>query len=153
MHKIVIGRKDIADFEKLNLLGIEVKIDSGAYTSSFHCHEIAKVIKDGQEMIKCNFLDPDHPQYHETEFFFSIFKIRKVKSSNGQVEERFSINTEITIFKKTIPIELTLTERADMKHPVLLGRKFISKKFLIDTSRKNLSHNNKLIEITYKNNS
>jgi hypothetical protein len=34
-----------------------------------------------------------------------------------------------------------------MKHPVLLGRKFISKRFLIDTSRKNLSVNGKLIEI------
>lgn len=151
MTKIVIGRKDIADFEKLNLSGIEVKIDSGAYTSSFHCHEIEKVIIDGKEVVKCNFLDPDHPQYHETEFFFSIFKIRKVKSSNGQVEERFSITTEITIFKKRMPIELTLTERADMKHPVLLGRKFISKKFLIDTSRKNLSYNEKIIEITNKN--
>ncbi len=151
MTKIVIGRKDVADFEKLSLYGIEVKIDSGAYTSSFHCHQIEKVIVDGKDVIKCNFLDPDHPQYHEAEFFFSNFKIRKVKSSNGQVEERFSIHTEITIFKKRIPIELTLTERADMKHPVLLGRKFISKKFLIDTSRKNLSYNQKLIEITYKN--
>ena len=63
------------------------------------------------------------------------------------VEERFSIFTEITIFKNIYPIELTLTERPDMKHPVLLGRKFFSGKFLIDTSRKNLSFNNKIIEI------
>jgi hypothetical protein len=63
------------------------------------------------------------------------------------VEERFSIFTEITIFKNIYPIELTLTERPDMKHPVLLGRKFLSKRFLIDTSRKNLSYNQKLIEI------
>jgi len=34
-----------------------------------------------------------------------------------------------------------------MKYPVLLGRKFISKKFLIDTSRKNLSLNGKVLEI------
>jgi hypothetical protein len=63
------------------------------------------------------------------------------------VEERLSIVTEIIIFKRKYPIELTLTERADMKHPVLLGRKFLSKRFLIDTSRKNLSFNNKIIEI------
>ncbi|HDR52831.1 MAG TPA: peptidase, partial [Mariniphaga anaerophila] len=65
--------------------------------------------------------------------------IRRVKSSNGQVEERISIKTEIALFEKNYPIELTLTERTDMRHPVLLGRKFISKKFFIDTSRKNLS--------------
>lgn len=148
LKKIVIGRKDIADFEKLDLLGIEVKIDSGAYTSSFHCHKIEKVIKNGVEAVRCNFLDPGHEQYHEKEFCFDKFEIRNVKSSNGMVEERLSIFTEITIFKKKYPIELTLTERPDMKHPVLLGRKFLSKRFLIDTSRKNLSYNGKRIEIS-----
>lgn len=147
IRRIVIGRKDIADFEKLNLFGIEVKIDSGAYTSSFHCHKIELIKKDGKEMIKCNFLDPGHELYHEKEFYFENFKLRSVKSSNGIVEERFSIFTEITIFKKRFPIELTLTDRPDMKHPVLLGRKFTSRKFLIDTSRKNLSFNGKIIEI------
>ncbi len=148
IRRIVIGRKDIADFGKLNLFGIVVKIDSGAYTSSFHCHKIEKISRNGQEMIKCNFLDPGHEQYHEKEFYFENFEIRSVKSSNGIVEERFSIFTEITIFKNIYPIELTLTERPDMKHPVLLGRKFTSRKFLIDTSRKNLSLNGKVIEIS-----
>ena len=145
--KIVIGRKDIANFEILDLFGIVVKIDSGAYTSSFHCHKIEKIKKDGVEHIKCNFLDPTHSKYHEKEFCFEKFKMRTIKSSNGLVEERVSINTEITIFQKKYPIELTLTERIEMKHPVLLGRKFISKRFLIDTSRKNLSFNGKLIVI------
>lgn len=145
--KIVIGRKDIADFEKLDLMGIVVKVDSGAYTSSFHCHKIEKINSEGREKIKCNFLDPGHQQYHEKEFCFEDFEIRNVKSSNGMVEERFSIFTEITIFEKKYPIELTLTERPDMKHPVLLGRKFTSKNFLIDTSRKNLSLKRKIIEI------
>jgi len=145
--KTVIGRKDKADFEKLNLFGIEVKVDSGAYTSSFHCHRIEKITKGGKEMIRCNFLDPGHPQYHEREFYFEDFKIRNVKSSNGMVEERFSIVTEIKIFNQNYPIELTLTEREEMKHPVLLGRKFLSKKFMVDTSKKNLSWKGKRIEI------
>lgn len=138
-NKIIIGRKDVADFEQLQLFGIEVKIDSGAYTSSFHCHKIERIKKSDEEWVKCNFLDPEHPKYHEKEFQFKIHKIRKVKSSNGIIEERISINTEITLFKQNFPIELTLTERSDMKHPVLLGRKFLSKKFIIDISRKNLS--------------
>ena len=145
--RIIIGRKDIADFEKLQLYGIEVKIDTGAYTSSFHCHKIEKVTKGGRNWVKCNFLDPGHARYHEKEICFEIFKIRKVKSSNGMVEERFSILTEITIFQKKYPIELTLTERTDMKYPVLLGRKFISKKFLVDTSFKNLSFKEEITEI------
>ena len=153
LKRILIGRKDIADFEKLDLFGIEVKIDSGAYTSSIHCHKIGKVSKDGVELIKCNFLDPSHPQFHEKEFCFDNFMMRTIKSSNGLVEERVSIKTEITIFRNKYPIELTLTERLEMKHPVLLGRKFVSKRFLIDTSRKNLSANGKIIEIKKVNKS
>jgi len=147
LNRTIIGRKDIADFEKLNLFGIGVKIDSGAYTSSIHCHKIEKIDKNGEQYLKCNFLDPGHPQYHEKEFCFWDFKLRNIKSSNGMVEERVSIITEISIFQKKYPIELTLTERLEMKHPVLLGRKFISKKFLVDTSRKNLSLNGKIIKI------
>lgn len=145
--RIVIGRKDVADFEKLNLKEIEVKIDSGAYTSSFHCHKIERMEKEGEDWVKCNFLDPDHEMFHEKEFCFPIHKTRRVKSSNGMVEERYSIVTDITIFQKTYPIELTLTERPDMKHPVLLGRKFLSKKFIIDTSKKNLSLKGEVFEI------
>ncbi len=146
-ERIIIGRKDVADFGQLDLFGIEVKIDSGAYTSSFHCHEIKCFQKREEEWVRCNFLDPEHPKYHEKEFSFKVHKTRKVKSSNGMTEERISILTEITIFKKTYPIELTLTERSDMKHPVLLGRKFLSKKFLVDTSRKNLSFKGESIKI------
>ncbi len=148
MNKIIIGRKDIADFDKLDLRGIEVKIDSGAYTSSFHCHKIERIEKEGEDWVKCNFLDPDHEMYHEKEFCFRIHKMRRVKSSNGIVEERYSIVTCISIFKKSYPIELTLTERPDMKHPVLLGRKFLSKKFIIDTSKKNLSFKGDILNIT-----
>ncbi len=145
--RIIIGRKDVADFENLDLFGIEVKIDSGAYTSSLHCHKIEIIEKNGEKVLKCNFLDPDHPQYHGKEFCFNNFKLRNIKSSNGMTEERYSIFTGITIFQKKYPIELTLTERNEMKHLVLLGRKFISKRFLIDTSRKNLSLRGKVVEL------
>ena len=147
MTRIVIGRKDTADFPQMELEDISVKTDSGAYTSSFHCHQIEFFSKQGADWVKCRFLDPLHPQYHEKEFVFRVYKIRNVKSSNGQVEQRIAIKTEINLFSNTYPIELTLTERADMKNPVLLGRKFLSKKFLIDTSRKNLSYKGRIIKV------
>lgn len=146
-EKIIIGRKDVAAFPRLELEGIVVKTDSGAYTSSFHCHQIERVRINDKELVRCRFLDPLHPKYHEKIFTFEVYKNRKVRSSNGSVEERISIKTEIQLFNKIYPIELTLTERADMRHPVLLGRKFLSKKFLIDTSRKNLSAKGSIMRI------
>ena len=137
--KIVIGRQDIADFPLLDIYQIPVKIDSGAYTSSLHCHNIEQIEKNGKEKIKCNLLDPSHAKYHEKEFIFENFSKKKVKSSNGQVEERFKITTKILLFNQLYPIELTLSERGSMRFSVLLGRKFLSKKFIIDTSQINLS--------------
>ena len=140
--RIIIGRQDVADFPKLHLFELPVKIDSGAYTSSLHCHNIVEFEQNGEKKIKCNFLDPEHEKYHEKEFIFDNFKKRKVKSSNGIVEVRYSITTEITLFNTIYPIELTLTERGSMKFSVLLGRKFLSKKFIINTALKNLSLKN-----------
>ena len=119
--KTLIGRTDIVDFPKLDLLGIHVKIDTGAYTSSFHCHDI---------------------KIQDIHFEFSEFSQKKVKSSNGQIENRYLIKTEIFIFNQIYPIALTLSERGSMKYPVLLGRKFLSKKFIVDTSKKNVSYKN-----------
>ncbi|MCC7333314.1 MAG: ATP-dependent zinc protease [Flavobacteriales bacterium] len=145
--RILIGRQDIADFPELNLYELPVKIDSGAYTSSLHCHNISEFVENEVKKIKCNFLDPEHSNYHEKEFIFEAFKKRKVKSSNGIVETRYSIITKIKLFNQFYPIELTLTERANMRFSVLLGRKFLSKKFIINTAIKNLSFKNKLLTL------
>lgn len=37
---IVIGRRDKVDFPELGLKNIDVKVDTGAFTSSIHCHDI-----------------------------------------------------------------------------------------------------------------
>jgi hypothetical protein len=138
--KITIGRVDKADFPKLNLEDIDLKIDSGAYTSSIHCSDIKEVTDNNETVIKFTLLDPEHPFYNHKEFTSKNYSSKIVKSSNGISEKRFMIQTEITIFNTNFPIYLTLSERKDMKFPILLGRKFLNKKFVIDTSRTNLSY-------------
>ena len=138
--KITIGRIDKADFPKLILEDIDLKIDSGAYTSSIHCSDIEEITIDNESFIKFTLLDPEHPFYNNKEFTSKNYTSKIVKSSNGISEKRFMIQTEITIFNTTFSIYLTLSERKDMKFPILLGRKFLNKKFLIDTSKTNLSY-------------
>ena len=138
--KITIGRSDKADFPELLLSEIDVKVDSGAYTSSIHCSNIKEISVNGEPFIQFTLLDPEHSFYNNKEFTFKNYNSKLVKSSNGISEMRFMIQTEIFIFNTTFPIYLTLSERKDMKFPVLLGRKFLNKKFVIDTVKKNLSH-------------
>jgi hypothetical protein len=138
-QKILIGRQDTADFPELKLNRIEVKIDTGAYTSSFHCHTIHVISNGGKEKLRCFFLDPGHEQYNNREIIFDRFSLKRIRSSNGLLEERYSVETTIRLFDRIIPLELTLTERGNMRFPVLLGRKFLSGWFVVDSSRKNLS--------------
>ena len=134
--KITIGRIDKADFPELSLEDIDIKIDSGAYTSSIHCSDIEEIIIKNSHCIRFTLLDPEHPFYNHT---FQHYTSKIVKSSNGISEKRFMIQTEIVLFNTTFPIYLTLTERKDMKFPILLGRKFLNKKFVIDPAKTNLS--------------
>ena len=138
--KIIVGRTDKADFPELSLEEIDVKIDSGAFTSSIHCSNINEFRINNESLIKFTLLDPEHSFYNDKEFSSKNYTSKMVKSSNGISEKRFMIQTEIMIFNTKFPIYLTLSERKDMKFPVLLGRKFLNKKFVIDTAKKNLSY-------------
>lgn len=136
MPKKVIGRIDKADFPTLDLFDIDIKIDTGAYTSSIHCH---KVIEENN-MLKCLFYDTEHPHYNGKEITFKSYTIKKVKSSNGITQERYKVKTTIILFNKKYRINLTLSTRDDMRFPVLIGRRFLSKKFIVDVNQKDISY-------------
>lgn len=131
----IIGRADKASFPELFIDKIDVKIDTGAYTSSIHCHEIKKV----NNLVEFKILDPSHPEYQDRVFKAKNFTEKDIKSSNGSSEVRYVIKTVISLFEEEFPIELSLTNRENMKFPVLLGRKFLNKRFIVDSARQNLS--------------
>lgn len=139
-NKIVIGKKDKADFPELGLQEIDIKVDTGAYTSSIHCHHIKECLENGESFIEFQLLDPSHKDYNHKKFRVKNFKEKKIKNSFGNSEIRYIIKTTILIFNKVIPIELSLSERSEMKFPVLIGRKLLNKRFVVDTSKSNLSH-------------
>jgi hypothetical protein len=134
--KQIIGRTDHADFPELRFLGIDVKVDTGAYTSSIHCTDIGE--EDGA--LTATFLDPNHPMYNGVKMYFEDYEITTVRSSNGIKEQRYEVQTLIRLFNKDYKITLTLTDRQSMRFPVLLGRKFLSSKFIVDPELKDVSY-------------
>ncbi len=141
-HKIFIGRTDIADFPDLGFNQVEVKIDTGAYTSSIHCKSIEEI----NNKLHCVFLDEKHPEYSLKTHTFEDFKTIRVKSSNGISQKRFEIKSKIKLFNKIYSISLSLSDRKEMKYPVLLGRKFLNPKFVVDPALTDLSHKNNIYE-------
>jgi hypothetical protein len=134
----------MVDFPELGILGIEAKIDTGAYTSSIHCKDVNCFEQEGRQYVSFLLLDATHPQYENIPIIWPVFDKKQVKNSFGQSEERCVIMTTIVIYNQNYEIEVSLADRSQMEYPVLLGRKAIRKRFLVDVSKTNLSLKSKL---------
>jgi hypothetical protein len=123
-HLKLIGRREFVDFPLLHILNIEAKIDTGAYTSAIHCKQINI---DEKSVLSVQFFDD---KIH----LFDQFSIKKIKNSSGEMEERFIIKTIIKIGNKKIKTTISLTDRGGMRYPVLIGRRLLKKKFIVDVN-------------------
>lgn len=138
---LILGRNDRVDLPGLGLENIHAKIDTGAYTCSLHCSR-AEVI-DG--VLQFILLDEEHPEFTGTPFRVKKFEQREVKNSFGEAELRYVIKTRVKILGRVIRAEFSLSNRGNLKFPVLLGRKILRNRFLIDVTKKDLSFNSKQV--------
>lgn len=129
---VTIGRHVMIDLPDLNLRGIEAKVDTGAYRTVIHCLSAVETGKEEKEL-KVVFQFDDNPPV--TYFFHDFFR-KEFKSSFGETESRYCVRMKIRIGKKTITSSVSLTDRSEMKFQVLIGRKTLLRKFLVDVSRK-----------------
>jgi hypothetical protein len=129
-EKQLIGRREIISFPELGLLGITAKVDTGAYTTALHCHDIHE--KDG--ILYFKLLDPSHPEYTRQEQKSSEFRQKEIKNSFGEVEKRYIIKTVVKIGRRRIKSVISLTDRGNMRYPVLIGRKLLKNRFVVDVS-------------------
>lgn len=132
--KKVIGRVERVHLIDFGITDIDAKVDTGAYTSSIHCKKVKETTIDGVPHLKFVLLDKKHNHFSGNAFVFKKYKVREVKSSNGIVSQRYSVKTKVKMADKTYKIEFTLNNRSSMRYPILLGRKFLNKKFLVDPS-------------------
>jgi hypothetical protein len=135
----ILGRSDRIDLPGLGLINIHAKIDTGAYSCSLHCSR-AEIIDGKLEFV---LLDEEHPEFTGMKFVFPKFDRREVKNSFGEAEMRYVIKTTIKIYDHLIKAEFSLSNRGNLKFPVLLGRKILRKRFLIDVTEKDLSFHSK----------
>lgn len=133
--KMVIGKKEIISIIDLDLYDLDAKIDTGADSNALHCDNI--VIEN--DMVHFCLLDEVHDSYHGKRISLPLHKVKKVKSSNGEIQLRPSIKVSVEFMGKKYKSIISLTNRADMKFPMLIGRRFLSGRFLVDVSKEYMS--------------
>jgi hypothetical protein len=134
-QKPVLGWRECIGLPDLGVDAINVKVDTGAKTSAIHAFDVRTFERDGESWVAFTL----HPvQRHRTpivECESRLISERDVRSSNGQQEKRYVIETRARIGKRTFPIELTLTNRDEMGFRMLLGRQAMRRRFLVDPGK------------------
>lgn len=127
-HKIkLIGRREFVNFPLLDINKIEAKIDTGAYTCSIHCNNLILKTEEGKQILTFQLLD-------DRIYRFEEFTRKKIKNSFGEMEERYIIKTLIHIGRKKINTTISLSDRENMRYPVLIGRRLLKGKFIVDVN-------------------
>jgi len=138
--KVTIGRTDKVDLPDLSLFNVRAKIDTGAYTSSIHCSKLKVQEKEGKKYLYYTIAGARLGKGESAKKFQTDkFKLKRIRSSNGQLQQRYVIKTVIMLFGKKIKAEFSLADRSRMKNPILLGRKLLNGRFVVDVSKEHLS--------------
>jgi hypothetical protein len=145
---LIIGWQEIVVFPDWKRIKMRAKVDTGAHSAAIHAEEYKihrlpsvphRPVNEEIEM-KLKVGTVERPKYIWVKA--PIVDYRNVKNSGGRIEERPFISTGIEFGNYRYPIILSVTNREKMKFPVLLGRTFLSGKFLIDPSAKSLFKQN-----------
>jgi len=132
--KKLIGRREMVSFPLLGISAQEAKIDTGAYTSSIHCENIALDYENSKPILYFTLANNINGMLQEERFRYELFARKTIKNSFGEMEERFVIRTLIHIGRKKIWSSISLSNRDAMRYPVLIGRKLLKGKFLVDVN-------------------
>ncbi|MPW29811.1 ATP-dependent zinc protease [Agarivorans sp. B2Z047] len=135
MNKLVIGNLETCNLPDLGINDLPVRVDTGAKTSALHVDNLEQIKVNGKPHISFDL----HPDIYNLEQVCRcsapIYDTRKIKSSNGDVEQRYVIQTRFQLGEHIWPIEITLSNRQDMTYLMLLGRQGMSDKVLVDPAQ------------------
>ena len=137
-EKIILGSEEWCSFPELQIPAIKARVDSGAKTSALHALNIAPFVKDDLNWVKFDINPIQNNQKTVIHCQALLLDKRIVKSSSGFREQRYVIQTNITVGNDMWPIEVTLTNRDSMGFRMLLGREAMSGRILVDPEEKYL---------------
>jgi hypothetical protein len=130
-----IGWREWVALPELGVKAIQAKVDTGADSSSLHAFNQERFEKEGIEYIRFEIHPRKRSGRGTVECETPIVMDRKVKNPGGRIEVRPVISTSLIL--KGIPIRalINLTERDEMTFRMLIGRRTMRGKFLVNPGR------------------
>jgi ribosomal protein S6--L-glutamate ligase len=144
-NKLIAGWREWAFLPELGVEQIKAKVDTGAKTSSIHAFDVVTFTDQGMNWAQFDI----HP-FQENDFVTQrciapIVDYRWITSSTGHRQRRFIISTTLKLGDFSDSIEISLANRDEMGFRMLIGRKALKGRILVDPSHSFLlSHRSRL---------
>ena len=129
--KRVVGWKENAALPDLNVKNVIAKVDTGANLASIDASDIKIVSRNKVKYVKFKVMKRNNT-VRKTSAPLEGYK--RIKSSNGDVERRPYIKTTLLLDGISKKIELTLTDRGPMEYTMLIGRKALGRRWVVNPS-------------------
>lgn len=128
-----IGRVEKISFPELEVKGIHAKIDTGADLSSIWVTNI----KEENGVLSFKLFGRSSPYYSDKKIEIPApqYLHTRIANSFGQRELRYVIKLQVRIRGKLVRATFTLANRTNKTYPILIGRKLLQGKFLVDVSK------------------
>ena len=126
--KEVIGWVENVGVSSSNAI-VKAKIDTGADSSSLHCECITPYERDGEQWVKFTITDIDD---QSVSYEKKVLRTTKVKRHFGEVQERIVVRMGICIGDKYGETDVSLVDRSGFNYSLLIGRKYLKDKFIVD---------------------
>jgi len=130
-EKKVVGWKEQVALPDLKIKSVIAKIDTGANVATIDADDIKFVTRKDVKYVKFT-VKKRNNTVRKTSAPLAGFK--RIRSSNGDVEKRPYIKTDILMDGITKNIELTLTDRGPMDYTMLIGRKALGRRWIVNPS-------------------
>ena len=128
----------IGSTEYVEIAGIKnipAKVDTGADSSAIWASSI-NMQEDGA-LTFCLF-GQKSPLYTGERLKTTDYTARVIRSSHGDEQIRYRVSLPVTISGQTFKTTFTLANRSRNNFPVLIGRRTIEGKYLVDVSKTNV---------------
>ena len=136
--KLLVGSLEECDLPGLNIEALNMRVDTGAQTSSIHVDNIEEFERENELWVRFDI----HPDIHNVTTIVKreakVKAQRHIKSSNATRQQRYVIDTKIKLGDAEWLIELTLTDRSAMSYLMLLGRQAMEGRLRVDPAQEYL---------------
>jgi len=131
----VIGWREFVALPDCGVSLIKAKVDTGARTSALHAFRLEEFIEGETLWARFEIHPEQRSSRNALTVIAPIIEHRRIRSSNGTVQNRPVIRTTLDALGRQFMIDLTLTNRDEMGFRMLIGRAALRRRFLVDPSR------------------